>query len=65
MPVGDSFVQGYNCQIAVDEEAQIVVAAHVTQHRNDKQEVVPLLEQLKANTGGQTRSTRDLRPYAL
>ena len=54
MPAGSSFVQGYNCQIAVDEKAQVVVAAHVTQHCNDKQEVVPLLAELKANTGGQT-----------
>lgn len=54
MPSGKSFVQGYNCQIAVDEEAQVIVAAHVTQHTNDKQELVPLLEELKANTDGQT-----------
>ena len=54
MPAKGSFVQGYNCQVAVDEEAQVIIAAHVTQRCNDKQEVVPLLEQIKVNTDGQT-----------
>jgi len=55
MPVGRgrSFVQGYNCQAAVDEEAQIIVATHVTQETNDKQQVKPVVEKLKANTEGE------------
>ena len=53
MPAKGSFVQGYNCQIAVDEQAQVIIAAHVTQRCNDKQEVLPLLAQIKANTDGQ------------
>ena len=47
-----SFVQGYNCQAAVDEKAQIIVAADVTPQANDKQQVKPMMEQVKANTGG-------------
>jgi len=46
-----SFVQGYNAQIAVDEEAQVIVAAEVTQETNDKQQLAPLLEQVRHNTG--------------
>jgi transposase len=56
MPIGrgKSFVQGYNCQAAVDEKAQIIVATNVTQETNDKQQLKPVLEKLKANTDGQT-----------
>jgi transposase len=46
-----SFVQGYNAQIAVDAEAQIIVAADVTQEPNDKQQLAPMLEQVQQNTG--------------
>jgi transposase len=47
------FVQAYNCQAAVDVEDQVIVAADVTQHANDKREVVPMVEEVKANTGGE------------
>jgi transposase len=46
-----SFEQSYNCQAAVDNQAQVIVAAQVTQKANDKQQVKPLIEQLKANLG--------------
>jgi transposase len=48
-----SFEQSYNCQAAVDGEAQIIVAADVTQEANDKRQVKPMVEQVKANTGGE------------
>lgn len=44
-----SFEQAYNCQAAVDETAQIVVALDVAQETNDKQQVKPLVEGLKRN----------------
>ncbi len=47
-----SFEQSYNCQAVVDSQAQVIVAAQVTQQANDKQQVKPLLEQMKANLGG-------------
>jgi hypothetical protein len=47
-----SFEQAYNCQAAVDEEFQIIVAANVTQQTNDKQQVKPLVEEIRQNTGG-------------
>jgi hypothetical protein len=38
-----AFEQCYNAQAAVDEEAQIIVAAEVTQETNDKQQVAPMV----------------------
>jgi len=46
-----SFVQSYNCQAAVDEQAQVVVAADVTQDGNDKCQVEPMAQQMQKNTG--------------
>ncbi len=40
-----SFEQSYNCQAAVDDQSQ------VTQQANDKQQVKPLIEQVKTNLG--------------
>ena len=47
-----SFEQAYNCQAAVDESAQIIVATGVTQETNDKKQVQPLVENLKGNLSG-------------
>jgi len=47
-----SFEQAYNCQAAVDEKSQIIVATNVTQQTNDKQQVQPLVEEIKENTDG-------------
>lgn len=46
-----AFVQGYNGQAAVDCESQVIVAADVTQQANDKQQLVPLVEQIEDNLG--------------
>ena len=46
-----AFVQGYNAQIAVDAEAQIIVAVIVTQAANDVQQLVPMAEAITANVG--------------
>jgi transposase len=45
------FVQGYNAQAVVDSQAQVIVAAAVTQEANDKQPLVPLLTQVEVTTG--------------
>jgi transposase len=45
---GGGFEQAYNAQAAVDVVTMLVVAEHVTQHANDKQEVTATLEQLAA-----------------
>ena len=46
-----SFEQSYNGQIAVDDEAQIIVASALTQEANDKRQLVPVLEKVKTNLG--------------
>ena len=49
MPVpGGGFEQAYNAQTAVDTDSMLVVASAPTQATNDKQQVVPMLEQLQA-----------------
>lgn len=45
---GGGFEQAYNAQAAVDVDTMLVVAQHVSQHPNDKQEVEPALATLDA-----------------
>ena len=44
---GGSFLQGYNCQLAVDEEHQIIVAQAVTNQPPDNGNLLPLLDQVQ------------------
>lgn len=47
MPVsGGGFEQCYNAQAGVDTATMLIVSQYVTQHCNDKQELVPSLEKL-------------------
>ncbi|MEI7482929.1 MAG: IS1182 family transposase [Elusimicrobiota bacterium] len=46
-----SFLQGYNCQAAVDGKNQIIVAAAVTQETNDRQQAQPMMAQVEENAG--------------
>lgn len=45
---GGGFEQAYNAQAAVDVTTMLIVAQHVSQHPNDKQEVEPALAHLEA-----------------
>jgi len=45
------FVQAYNAQAVVDSQAQIIVAAALTEQANDKQQLVPMLEEVESNIG--------------
>jgi transposase len=57
---GDGFVQGYNCQAAVDEGHQIIVAQAVTNQPPDVEHFTPMLEQVVANCGeASEKSTAD------
>jgi transposase len=59
MPVpGGGFEQAYNAQAAVDTDSMLVVASALTQATNDKQQVVPMLEQLRALPEGLGRVKR-------
>ena len=46
-----SFVQGFNAQAAVDGTAQVIVGCAITQEANDKQQLVPMLQQVEQNLG--------------
>jgi len=46
-----AFVQGYNAQAGVDCSSQVIVAADVTQQANDKQQLVPMVDQIEDNLG--------------
>lgn len=46
-----SYQQAYNPQIAVDDQAQIIVAARVVREPNDYEQLVPTLEEVKQNVG--------------
>lgn len=49
MPVaGGGFEQAYNAQAAVDTSSMLVVSLDVTQACNDKEQVLPMLDQLAA-----------------
>jgi transposase len=42
------FVQAYNAQIAVDTEAQVIVAAELTQQPIDRQQLLPMVKTLRS-----------------
>jgi transposase len=47
----DGYIQGYNAQAAVDAGAQIIVAHGLTQSTSDQDQLVPLIDEIKANLG--------------
>ena len=49
------FEQSYNAQIAVDEKAQIIVGAWVSQTASDAHHLMPTLEEVEHNTAQQPR----------
>jgi hypothetical protein len=49
MKSGDGFVQGYNCQAAVDAEHQIIVAQAVTNQPPDVEHLIPMVERVVEN----------------
>jgi len=44
-------VQGYNAQAAVDSQAQVIVAAAVTQETTDRQQLIPMVQSVCATAG--------------
>jgi len=50
-PGGKHFEQAYNAQAAVDSAKQIIVAADVVDETNDKKQAIPMMKQVKRNTG--------------
>lgn len=52
MKTRNGYEQAYNAQAAVDAADQVIVAADVTAQQNDSAQLVPMLDQIEANTGG-------------
>jgi transposase len=48
---GDGWIQGYNCQAAVDGDHQIIVAVGVSNQASDAPHLEPMLERIVSNTG--------------
>lgn len=51
MKTRQGFVQGYNAQAAADTRSNLIVAADVTQERNDVHQLNPMLDQATENLG--------------
>ena len=51
MKGSDGFVQGYNCQIAVEENFQLIVGQAVTPQANDKQQLEPMIQTIEEQAG--------------
>ncbi|MCP9883498.1 IS1182 family transposase [Cyanobium sp. Alchichica 3B3-8F6] len=47
----DGWIQGYNCQAAVDSDHQMIVAIGVSNQPSDAVHLLPMLERIQANTG--------------
>jgi transposase len=48
---GDGWMQGYNCQAAVDGDHQIIVAVGISNQASDSPHFEPMVERIVANTG--------------
>lgn len=51
MKKGGDYLQGYNCQAAVDAGTQIIVASAVTNQAPDQEHLIGMSEQIGANCG--------------
>ena len=47
----DSIVQSYNAQVAVDAQAQVIVAAEITQEVTDRGQLLPMVKSVQGNVG--------------
>jgi transposase len=55
LKTSDGYVQGYNCQAAVDSKSQVIVARSLQAAQNDAPALLPLVRQVKQNTGRQMK----------
>ena len=51
------FVMGYNAQAAVDDKARVIVGADVIAQATDNEALVPMLDEIEANTGRLAEAT--------
>ena len=52
---GGGFDQCYNAQAVVDTESMLILASHVTQATNDKEQITPMVAKVQANLKGVNR----------
>lgn len=52
MQSGGSYLQGYNCQVAVDSDHQVIVAVGVSNQPPDVEHLEPMLQRIGASTEG-------------
>jgi transposase len=55
LKTSDGYLQGYNCQLAVDGRDQVIVAHALVNEQNDAWQLPAMLEQIRRNTGRQAR----------
>jgi transposase len=63
-PGKQQFIQGYNVQISVDAETQVILATDVTQSSSDTKSFSPMLDAVEANVGRPQRVTADAGYYS-
>ena len=51
MQSGGTFLQGYNCQVAVDSDHQVIVAVGVSNQAPDVEHLEPMLESIASHAG--------------
>jgi hypothetical protein len=51
MQTGGSYLQGYNCQLAVDSDHQVIVAVGVSNQPPDTEHLEPMLKRIAASAG--------------
>jgi transposase len=51
MQSGGSYLQGYNCQLAVDSDHQVIVATGVSNQPPDVEHLEPMLQRIAASAG--------------
>src|SRR5208283_2665791 len=59
----DGFLQGYNAQLAVEPVLQLIVGQGVTQEANDKRQLLPMLRQVKEQSGQKPTVALADNPY--
>ena len=55
MQSGGSYLQGYNCQLAVDSDHQVIVAIGISNQPPDVEHLEPMLQRIAATAGARPK----------
>ena len=50
LSTSQGYIQGYNAQVAVDADSQVIVAETLSNQTTDSQHLIPLVDQIEVNT---------------